>query len=63
MGPWLVLAVSVAVGAPVAAVETKDPKFRPEIRAAEVKKDEPFTAEKLMAIFKLVEEHKQNINI
>lgn len=28
-GPWLVLAVSVAVGALVAAVEVNDPKFRP----------------------------------
>lgn len=30
VGPWLVLEVSVAVGAPVAAVEINDPKFRPE---------------------------------
>lgn len=29
VGPWLVLAVSVAVGALVAAVEVNDPKFRP----------------------------------
>lgn len=29
-GPWLVLAVSVAVGALVAAVDGNDPKFRPE---------------------------------
>ena len=28
-GPWLVLVVSVAVGALVAAVEGNDPKFRP----------------------------------
>lgn len=28
-GPWLVLAVSVAVGALVAAVDGNDPKFRP----------------------------------
>lgn len=28
-GPWLVLVVSVAVGALVAAVEVNDPKFRP----------------------------------
>lgn len=56
MGPWLVLAVSVAVGAPVAAVEINDPKFRPGIRAAEVKrKDEPFITEK----FELVEGQKQ----
>lgn len=29
VGPWLVLAVSVAVGALVAAVDGNDPKFRP----------------------------------
>lgn len=31
-GPWLVLVVSVAVGALVAAVEDNDPKFRPRTR-------------------------------
>lgn len=39
MGPWLVVAVSVAVGALVAVVEVNDPKLRPEQNTGYIEKE------------------------
>lgn len=56
VGPWLVVAVSIVVGAAlVAAVEVNDPKVRPGTKHRIGKERWIFTTEKLIAVFKAAE--------